>query len=139
MELHFHPMVHYSDWKSDYVDLALKVQALFKSDEVLFISFGSVTFIKPVLQQIRKRGESTKITQMKMVKDPHGKWTYPDELKVEMFQTMYDAFYKWHREVFFYLCMERSDFWDEVFGWHYFTNEAFEMDFGWKTMRKLSQ
>ena len=110
---------------------------MFRPEEILFISFGSVTLIKPVIQEIRKRGGATKILQMEMVPDPHGKLTYPDSVKLELFQTMFDAFQGWHGKVFFYLCMERAYFWDQVFGWHYPTNEEFERDFGLKTMAKI--
>lgn len=135
---HFHPMVHYDNWKSDYANLAATVQELFDPSEVLFISFGSVTFIKPVIQKIRERGEHSKILQMEMVKDPHGKLTYRDEIKIEMFNAMNDAFSAWHGDVFFYLCMERADIWDAVFGWHYQTNEVFERTFGESSFSKIN-
>ncbi len=123
---HFHPIVYYSDWKTAYPAIAQKVQALFKPDEVLFISFGSVTFIKPVLKKIRKLGFPTKITQMELVTDPHGKMTYPDSIKIEKFSTMYKAFSNWHNKVFFYLCMEKAELWEKSFGYVYNTNEDFE-------------
>jgi len=135
---HFHPMVYYQGWQEDYANLAKEVQEQFLPKEVLFISMGSVTFIKPVIQEIRKRGGATKILQMELVKDPHGKLTYPDEIKIKMFQNMFQAFKSWHKNVFFYLCMEHARFWDVVFGWHYPTNEAFEKDFGVKTFSKIS-
>ena len=134
---HFHPIVYYEGWKQAYPELAERVQTMFRPEEILFISFGSVTLIKPVIQEIRKRGGATKILQMEMVPDPHGKLTYPDSVKLELFQTMFDAFQGWHGKVFFYLCMERAYFWDQVFGWHYPTNEEFERDFGLKTMAKI--
>jgi len=134
---HFHPMVYYAGWQADYPELAQKVQAMFSQEEVLFLSFGSVTFIKPVIKEIRQRERATKILQMEMVKDPHGKLTYPAEVKTAQFRAMYKAFSPWHDSVFMYLCMEHASFWDEVFGWHYPTNEEFETDFGRKTMAKL--
>ena len=135
---HFHPIVYYEGWEKDYAALAERVKKMFSEEEVLFISFGSVTFIKPVIQKIRKRGEPTKILQMEMVPDPHGKLTYPDSVKLKLFGMMYNAFKSWHEKVFMYLCMERAYFWDEVFGWHYPTNEEFELDFGLKTMQKVN-
>jgi DNA repair photolyase len=123
---HFHPIVYYSDWKTAYPDIAHKVQALFRTYEVLFVSFGSVTFIKPVLKKIRKLGFPTKITQMELVTDPHGKMTYPDSIKSEKFSTMFKAFSNWHNKVFFYLCMEKAELWEKSLGYVYNTNEDFE-------------
>lgn len=134
---HFHPIVYYEGWSSEYPLLVERVLDLFEPEEVLFVSFGSVTFIKPVVQQIRKRGEASKILQMKMVPDPHGKLTYSDDIKNRLFATVHEAFKPWHEKVFMYLCMERAYFWDMLFGWHYPTNEDFERDMGQKLMMKI--
>jgi len=101
----------------------------FSPDEISFISMGTVTMIKPVIQEIRRRGGETKILQMERVQDHHGKLTYPDEVKREIFRTLYEAFRPWHQRVFFYLCMETATIWREVLGFAYDTNTEFESDF----------
>ncbi|RMH64087.1 MAG: DNA photolyase [Calditrichaeota bacterium] len=123
---HFHPIIYYNTWQEDYTRLAQRVLEMFTPEEVLFISFGSVTFIKPVLKQIRRSSLETKITQMELVKDPHGKLTYPDVIKIEKFSTMYRAFEPWHDEVFFYLCMEKAELWERSLGFVFESNDAFE-------------
>ncbi len=128
VSFHFHPIVYYSEWKSAYCDIAKKVQEMFLADEVLFISFGSVTFIKPVLKKIRALGFPTKITQMELVTDPHGKMTYPDKIKIEKFSTLYQQFKNWHKQVFFYLCMEKAELWEKSLGYVYQTNVEFEKE-----------
>ena len=131
---HFHPMVHYAGWERDYPALAERLMERFDVAEVLFVSFGSVTFIKPVIKQIRRRGEPTRILQARLVKDPHGKMTYPDELKVEMFGTMYRTLAPWRGRVFMYLCMEKPAIWDLAFGWRFASNEEFERAFAAGTL-----
>jgi spore photoproduct lyase len=131
---HFHPMVHYAGWERDYPALAGRLMERFDADEVLFVSFGSVTFIKPVIKQIRRRGEPTRILQAELVKDPHGKLTYPDDLKVQMFSTMYRALAPWRGTVFMYLCMEKPGIWDRAFGWRFASNEEFEQAFAAGTL-----
>ncbi len=138
VSFHFHPMIYYQGWENDYPEIAAKVQAEFRHEQVLFISFGSVTMIKPAIKKIRKLGQPTKILQMPMVPDPHGKLTYPDEIKVSMFRRMYEAFEPWQGRVFMYLCMEKAAIWEQAFGFVYEDNEEFERDFGAKTMSKLS-
>ncbi len=93
-----------------------------------------MTFIKPVLQQIRELGHPTKIHQMELVPDPHGKLTYPDEIKTKMFRLAHEALKPWHGKVFLYLCMEKASLWEEVFGFVYKNNEEFEEDFLKKTL-----
>lgn len=139
LAFHFHPMVYYQGWETDYPKVASQVLASFQPEEVLFLSFGSVTMIKPAIKQIRKLGHPTKILQMEMVPDPHGKLTYPDEIKVAMFSRIYETFKPWHNRVFMYLCMEKASIWEKTFGFVYPNNEEFERDFGSKTMSKLAR
>jgi len=129
VSFHLHPMLYYHGWDKDYPLLASQVLERFSPDEISFISMGSVTMIRPVVQEIRRRGGETKILQMEMVQDHHGKLTYPDEVKLRLFKTLYDAFEPWHQEVFFYLCMETASIWRQVFGSVYATQLEFERDF----------
>ena len=108
--------------------------SMFDADEVQFLSFGSVTFIKPVIKQIRQRGEPTKILQTDLVRDPHGKLTYPDDRKVEMFSAMYREFGPWASRVFMYICMEKPEIWDRAFGWRFASNDEFEAAMGRTTL-----
>jgi spore photoproduct lyase len=135
---HFHPLVYYQDWFGEYRSIVEQVMARFTEKEVLFISFGAVTFIKPVIKAIRKRGWASKMLQMELVPAPKGKLSSSDRMKTEMFQTMYRAFAPWHGEVFMYLCMEKRDVWESTFGHAYGSNEDFEADFGRKVFAKLS-
>ena len=74
---------------------------------------------------------------MEFVKDPHGKFTYPDYIKIEMFKQMIDAFKPWKESVFFYLCMEKETIWEESLQYVYKSNDDFERDFGRQTMKKI--
>jgi spore photoproduct lyase len=131
---HFHPLIYYSGWSRDYPALAENLVRRFRADEVLFLSFGSLTLIKPVIQKIRKLDIKTKILQMEMVSDPHGKWTYPDSVKIKLFSRIYQAFKPWQDRVYMYLCMEKSSIWEQTFGYVYETNDDFEQDFARKTI-----
>jgi spore photoproduct lyase len=134
---HFHPIVYYDGWAQDYPALVQRVLSMFKPEEVLFVSMGSVTFIKPVIQKIRESGRASKILQMEMVPDPHGKLSYPDAIKLELFSAMYEAFRPWRNRVFQYLCMERAYFWHEVFGWSYPNNDHFAAAFAHSVWTKI--
>ncbi len=126
---HFHPMIYYSGWRSDYAQVARRLVDGFDPSEVSFISMGAITLIKPVEREIRKRGGETKILQMEMVQDAHGKLTYPDEIKVQLFGHLFSELAPWHDEVFFYLCMENAAIWTKILGDAYPTNQEFENDF----------
>ncbi|MGD8913911.1 MAG: radical SAM protein [Candidatus Thiodiazotropha sp.] len=123
---HFHPMIHYADWREDYGALFLKLTEQFSADEVVLISLGTLTYIKPVIKQLRSRsGLRSKILQMPMV-ESDGKLSYPQSIKEEMFRFAYQSLQAWHDDVFFYLCMENQRLWKPVFGYDYSSNQAFE-------------
>ena len=134
---HFHPLIWYKGWNKDYPDIVKRLIFEFDANEVLFISFGSITLIKPVIQKIRQIGNPTKTLQMEFVKDPHGKFTYPDHIKIEMFKQMIDAFKPWKESVFFYLCMEKASIWEASLKYVYKSNDDFERDYGRQTMKKI--
>jgi len=123
---HFHPMLHYQGWQHDYQTLVQRVLKQFSSHEVAFISFGALTFPKPILRKIREHGVQTRIHQTELVANPEGKLSYPDNIKNALFHHAYTAFTPWHDKVFFYLCMEEKHFWETIFGHSYPDNSTFE-------------
>lgn len=122
---HFHPIVEYEGYLEEYQEVYNKLISEFTTQEVALISFGTLTFIKPVIKQLREREFRTKITQIPHV-DASGKTSYPDSTKVGMFKSAYESFKPWHKEVFFYLCMEEHQMWAKTFGYQYPTNNDFE-------------
>ena len=122
---HFHPMIVFQGFENEYKKIANELMSTFHHDEVAMISFGTLTFIKPVLKNIRANLKSSKILQMPLI-EAAGKYSYPLNAKKEMFKMLYDEFKLWHKKVFFYLCMEDESLWNEVFGYEYKNNEEFE-------------
>ncbi len=123
---HFHPIVRYQGWQEDYLALVSRLTDQFRPEEVLMVSLGTLTFIKPVLKKIRERMPDSSILQMPM-EDSAGKLSYPFKIKKELFTTVYKAFPDtWKESVFFYMCMEDIDLWQPVFGRSYATNDEFE-------------
>lgn len=135
---HFHPIVEYENYLEDYTKIYKRLQNDFSSDEVTLVSFGTLTFIKPVLKQIRSREFKTKIHQIPLT-DAEGKLSYPFETKIEMFKTSYEAFKSWHGKVFFYLCMEPHSLWKECFGYEYKNNDEFEQDMLENYLKKVNR
>ena len=122
---HFHPIVVFENYLEEYGKIYQKLIELFDPKNVALVSFGTLTFIKPVLKKLRTRGLKSKILQMPF-DDANGKYSYPIETKKEMFKHAYDSFKPWHKDVFFYLCMEDESLWKEVFGYEYISNNQFE-------------
>jgi spore photoproduct lyase len=136
---HFHPMIYYQGWETDYPAIARDMMERFTPQQVLFLSFGSITLIKPVIQKIRARGIATKTLQMEFVPDPLGKLTYPDLVKIKMYRKIHEAFKSWQNRVYMYLCMEKAEIWKQVFGFVYANNFDFEQDFARQTIGRISE
>lgn len=137
VSFHFHPMFLFDGWQEEYLQIFQEVQKQFSFEEIAFISFGTLTFPKPVVNTIRKYSYNTKILQMPFAPNPEGKLTYPLNVKAELFGHAYKAFSGWHDKVFFYLCMEEPKVWLDVFGRVYPSNKEFEKDFAEKVMHKI--
>lgn len=125
---HFHPIVWYKGWRDDYLNLVARLIEMFQPEELVMISLGTLTFIKPVIKRIRERFLKSTILQMP-TEEIAGKISYPLEIKKELFSTLYQAFpANWREDVFFYMCMEDESLWQPVFGRSYSSNELFEAD-----------
>jgi spore photoproduct lyase len=122
---HFHPIVQYENYLAEYEAVYKQLINTFEATKVVLVSFGTLTFIKPVIQKIRTRNFKSKILQMPFA-DANGKFSYSLETKKEMFKHAYETFKPWHKEVYFYLCMEDESLWKEVFGYEYSSNNQME-------------
>ena len=124
---HFHPIVRYQGWKTEYRDLCERLAGLFRAEEVATVSLGTLTFSRAALKTIRHKANQTQILRFPM-EEIAGKFSYPASVKCELFSHVYGALAPWHGRVFFYLCMEDPALWPEVFGFAYQSNEDFEQD-----------
>ena len=122
---HFHPIVYYEGYENDYKNIVKKVMSMFHPSQVAMISMGTLTFIKPAINKLRSTGLKSKVLQIPM-EDAVGKSSYTKEVKKEIFSNVYDEFSSWHKDLFFYLCMEESSIWEMVFGDYYKNNTDFE-------------
>ena len=122
---HFHPIVVYENYLEEYKETVNMLLESFKPEEVVLVSLGTLTFIKPVIKKLRGRDFKSKILQMPL-EDASGKQSYPLVVKEEMFKGVYEAFKPWHDKVYFYICMEDESLWKKVFGYEYAHNDEME-------------
>ena len=134
---HFHPIVQYKNYLNEYKEIYKRLQSEFIPKEVVLISMGTLTFIKPVIKQLRQREMKTKILQMPF-ETINGKQSYSLDVKKEMFKSAYDSFKSWHGKVYFYLCMEDHSLWKDVFGYEYSSNNQMEDMMNMSYMDKIN-
>jgi len=124
---HFHPIIIYENYLNEYKEIIDRLIREFNPNQVAMVSLGTLTFIKPVIKQLRDRNFNTKILQMPLT-NASGKLSYPLEQKREMFREIYNMFKPWHKKVYFYMCMEDASLWRDVFGFEYNSNDEMEKD-----------
>jgi spore photoproduct lyase len=138
---HFHPIVVYKNYLNEYKEIYDRLLNEFSPDEVVLISMGTLTFIKPVIKKLRERELKSKILQMPF-SEINGKKSYDLKTKEEMFKHCYESFKPWHGKVYFYMCMEDHSLWKKVFGYEYASNSEMEDDMKkayWQKIQKIKK
>ena len=117
--LHFDPMILYDGWEQGYEALARQVSEAVPHERIAWISIGSLRF-NPAMKKIMENNyPGTRLTCAEMVTGDDGKMRYVKPLRLRMYRHLYSALKKCiRRGPLAYLCMERWDVWDRVYGRH---------------------
>lgn len=134
---HIHPMIYFKGWQEEYSDLVQLIEKNFSPEEICMISFGTLTFTKAVLQQLRVKRHSTRVLSIPLERSA-GKYTYTNEIKEKLFRGAFDSFSQEFKDnIFFYLCMEDPALWPLTLGREYGSNKEFEEDMKRSYLAKL--
>jgi len=136
---HLHPMIYFSNWEDEYRAVIREVTTQFSVDEVVMISFGTLTFTKEALRELRLSGRPSRVLQMEL-SETAGKFSYPLSVKEQLFTHAYSSFpvsWKGEEGPFMYLCMEPPQLWEPVFGRSYPDNATFEQAMKTAYLKKL--
>ncbi len=117
--LHFDPMIQHEGWEQGYEALVNEVFKAVTPDRVAWISIGSLRF-NPAMKKIMENNyPGTRLTCAEMVSGDDGKMRYVKPVRVMMYKHLYGALEKYiPGDHLTYLCMERWDVWDKVYGRH---------------------
>jgi spore photoproduct lyase len=116
---HLHPMMYFEGWETAYRDLIERVIALFKPEEVLWFTLGTITLIKGLDDDLRKLYHQTKLLQMATETTPDNKITYAENVREALYMNAVDALSPWQNKVIVYMCMEHKPMWNKIMGFHY--------------------
>jgi spore photoproduct lyase len=116
--LHFDPMIIHDGWKREYEKAVDNIFSAVSPDRVAWISIGSLRFNPEMKRKIENNYPESGITSAEMVAGDDAKVRYVKPLRFEMYRHLYSVLKK-HitEENLVYLCMERWDVWEKVFGW----------------------
>ncbi|GAB4358837.1 MAG: hypothetical protein Kow006_27520 [Gammaproteobacteria bacterium] len=114
---HFDPMIHYDGWESGYRELARQLFEAVPAERVAWISLGSLRFNPEMKKVMEDNFPGSRITTAEMVLGDDGKMRYIKPLRMRMYRHLHDALREHGGDgPFTYLCMERWDVWERLFG-----------------------
>jgi spore photoproduct lyase len=117
--LHFDPMILYEGWEEGYKTLTRQVFEAVTPERVAWISIGSLRFNPEMKKKIENNYPDSRLTCAEMVPGDDAKVRYVKPLRLSMYKHLYGELKKYiSGENLVYLCMERWDVWDKVFGYH---------------------
>jgi spore photoproduct lyase len=117
--LHFDPMIFYAGWEKDYEMLVNRIFDAVSPDMTAWISIGSLRFHPEMKKKMETNYPESRLTCAEMVLGDDAKMRYVKPLRTAMYRHLYHALRKRiSRDNLVYLCMERWDVWDKVFGHH---------------------
>lgn len=117
--LHFDPMIIHENWEKGYRSLVKRVFETISHEMVAWISMGSLRFNPEMKKKIENNYPESRLTCAEMVLGDDAKMRYVKPVRVEMYRFLYGEIKKYiSKENLVYLCMERWDVWDKVFGYH---------------------
>jgi len=113
---HFDPLLHYSGWESDYQMLIEELFRWIDPRGVIWISLGTLRFPKGLEKIIRQRFPRSWILSGEFLPGEDGKLRYFKPLRIEIYKKVLSWLREYPLKGFIYLCMEREDVWEAVFG-----------------------
>jgi spore photoproduct lyase len=114
---HFDPLIHYKNWKEDYLKTVELMDKYINPERVAWISMGCMRFIPSLKHIIRKRHSKTLIMDGEFINGLDGKMRYMKPVRMEIYSTIREYLESWGKDLGLYLCMESSDVWLNSLGW----------------------
>ncbi|UCF87296.1 MAG: hypothetical protein JSV71_00885 [Nitrospiraceae bacterium] len=116
--LHFDPMILYPGWEEGYKKLVKQVFNAVTPDRVAWISIGSLRFNHEMKKKIENNYPENRLTCAEMVLGDDLKMRYVKPLRITMYKHLYSLLSEYvNADNLQYLCMERWDVWERVFGY----------------------
>ena len=115
--LHFDPMILFPDWEKAYEALVEEIFSAITPGQVIWISIGSLRFNSEMKRKMENNYPASTLTAQEMVLGDDNKFRYVRPVRVRMYRHIIDIL-RQHgaKECLTYLCMERWNVWEEVFG-----------------------
>lgn len=113
---HFDPIISDDPMDVGYRETATAILDYVPPEKLLWISLGAFRAPPALFKAIREDHPDSRITTGESFPGADGKLRYLKPIRVEMYRKMVKWIRKETPDLFIYLCMERRDVWEKVFG-----------------------
>ena len=114
---HFDPLIHYPNWKEDYIRTIELLDQYIDPKGIIWISLGCFRYVLTLKNTIRKRHPKSNILNHEFIAGLDGKRRYLKPLRIEMYAFMNEIIQKWKKNMGLYLCMESEEVWEKSLKW----------------------
>ncbi len=125
---HFDPIIVYTGWKDDYLNLLARLFDEVDPEKIAWISLGCFRYSPGFKDCIRDKFPREDLTSGEMFPGSDGKVRYIKSKRREIYKTMVSYIKERAGRTVVYLCMESADVWEDVFGRRYESSEMLERD-----------
>ncbi|MFA5887063.1 MAG: spore photoproduct lyase family protein [Patescibacteria group bacterium] len=108
---HFDPIIFYKGWDKDYAKVVAEIFKAVKGEDIAWISLGALRYQPQLKEIIEERFPHSRICLGELDIGEDNKMRYFKPIRVEIFQTMFQAIRQHSKDVYVYLCMESPDVW----------------------------
>ena len=115
---HFDPLLRFPGWEEAYREVVRQLGEAVDLSRAFWVSLGSFRFPPALKPIILERFPENHLLFEEFIIGEDGKMRYYKPLRIEMYSKMVRWLKEANPEVFIYMCMEREDVWDQVFGFH---------------------
>ncbi len=116
---HFDPMIMDEGWQDGYREVVSELAKIAPPSQIAWISMGSLRFNPEQKREMENNFPASTLTAAEMVRGDDNKIRYVKPIRIEMYRHLFSLLQDFHfDQTLLYLCMERSDMWDKIFGYH---------------------
>jgi spore photoproduct lyase len=113
---HFDPIIYYPDWEKGYRATIEMLFSYINPCQIAWISLGAFRFMPSLKGTIQRRFPQSKIIYGEFIPALDGKRRYFKPIRIHVYKKMLKWIRDFSPDVLVYLCMERPEIWEKVFG-----------------------
>jgi len=117
LAFHFDPLVIYDGCEKEYASVIEQLFSHISSENIVWISLGTLRFVPALKPIIQKRFPKSKIIYGEFISGLDGKMRYFKPLRMNLYRKIVSNIKAYAPDVTIYLCMEDDEVWQKSLGY----------------------